>query len=68
MNNRTIKRLGFYINEGFWAESKPDFSHINEKNWAVHEYMETMKAEVVSVADADRRVIIDKDVLKYRYC
>ncbi len=63
MSEDNVKRLGFYINEGFWASDKPDFSHINEQNWAVHEYMETMKQEIISVSDGDRKIVVDRDGL-----
>lgn len=61
--NKVSKNVGFYTASPFWADARPDFTHINSRNWLVAEYMDTMKEEVVQASSDNRKITVDRDGL-----
>lgn len=53
--------VAFYFVEGFWAESKPDYSKFRSQHWITPGFSELMEEQVVKVSDGDRSIVVSRD-------
>jgi hypothetical protein len=53
--------VAFYFVEGFWAESKPDYSKFGSQYWITPGFSKLMEEQVIKVSDGDRSIIVSRD-------
>lgn len=60
---KITRAVGFYLVEGFWADSKPDYSMFNNSHWLVPGFNKLMEEVVVSIKDGKRQIEVHRDGL-----
>ncbi len=64
---KITRSVGFYLVEGFWADTKPDYSKFGSQYWLTPEFSKLMEEPVVSLKDSKREVIVYRDgLISYR--
>jgi hypothetical protein len=60
---KITRAVGFYLLEGFWADTKPDYNMFNSQYWLTPGFNKLMEEVVVSLKDGKRKIEVHRDGL-----